>query len=36
VTYTREVFTQTQQRIESHQLFGGAAAQIGYDEAALA
>ncbi len=34
--YTREVFTETQQWIESHQLFDGAAAQAGYDEAALA
>jgi NitT/TauT family transport system substrate-binding protein len=34
--YTREVFTETQQWIESHQLFDGAAAQVGYDEAALA
>jgi hypothetical protein len=34
--YTREVFTQTQQWIESHQLFDGASAPVGYDEAALA
>ncbi|HEY1667545.1 MAG TPA: hypothetical protein VGG54_17820 [Trebonia sp.] len=34
--YTREVFAQTQQWIEAHQLFGGAAAQAGYDEAVIA
>jgi len=34
--YTREVFTQTQQWIESHQLFAEASTQAGYDEAALA
>ena len=34
--YTREVFTETRQWIESHQLFDGAVAQAGYDEAALA
>jgi NitT/TauT family transport system substrate-binding protein len=34
--YTREVFTETQQWIEAHQLFDGAAVQAGYDEAALA
>jgi ABC-type nitrate/sulfonate/bicarbonate transport system substrate-binding protein len=34
--YTREVFAQTQQWIEAHQLFDGAAAQVGYDEAAIA
>jgi NitT/TauT family transport system substrate-binding protein len=33
--YTREVFAETQQWIESHQLFDGASALIGYDEAAL-
>jgi ABC-type nitrate/sulfonate/bicarbonate transport system substrate-binding protein len=34
--YTREVFTQTQQWIEAHKLFDGAAAQAGYDEAVIA
>src|ERR1700722_4527297 len=34
--YTREVFTETQQWIESHQLFTGAPALAGYDEAAIA
>ena len=34
--YTREVFAETQQWIESHQLFAGAAAGVGYDEAVLA
>jgi NitT/TauT family transport system substrate-binding protein len=34
--YTREVFAQTQQWTEAHHLFAGAAAQAGYDEAALA
>jgi hypothetical protein len=34
--YTREVFTETQEWIESHQLFAGASAGIGYDEAAMA
>ncbi|MGH3290726.1 MAG: ABC transporter substrate-binding protein [Trebonia sp.] len=34
--YTREVFTQTQQWIEAHNLFDGAAAQAGYDEAVIA
>src|SRR5690348_1736535 len=34
--YTREVFAETQQWIESHQLFAGASAGIGYDEAAMA
>lgn len=34
--YTREVFTQTQQWIEAHRLFDGAAAGAGYDEAAIA
>jgi NitT/TauT family transport system substrate-binding protein len=34
--YTREVFTQTQQWIESHQLFAEVSTQAGYDEAALA
>jgi ABC-type nitrate/sulfonate/bicarbonate transport system substrate-binding protein len=34
--YTREVFTETQQWIESHQLFTGAGALAGYDEAAIA
>ena len=33
--YTREVFAETQQWIESHQLFDGAAALAGYDEVAL-
>jgi len=33
--YTREVFAQTQQWTEAHQLFDGASAQIGYDEAVL-
>jgi NitT/TauT family transport system substrate-binding protein len=33
--YTREVFTETQQWIESHQLFTGASAQAGYDEAVM-
>ena len=34
--YTREVFAETQRWIESHQLFAGASAQVGYDEAAIA
>jgi hypothetical protein len=34
--YTREVFAETQQWIESHSLFDGASALVGYDEAALA
>ena len=34
--YTREVFAENQQWIESHELFDGASALIGYDEAALA
>ncbi len=33
--YTREVFTETQQWIESHQLFDGAAALAGYDEVVI-
>jgi ABC-type nitrate/sulfonate/bicarbonate transport system substrate-binding protein len=33
--YTREVFTQTQQWIEAHKLFDGAAPEAGYDEAAI-
>ena len=33
--YTREAFAETEQWIESHQLFDGAAALVGYDEAAL-
>src|SRR5512146_414100 len=33
--YTREVFAQTQQWTEAHQLFDGAAAQVSYDEAVL-
>jgi ABC-type nitrate/sulfonate/bicarbonate transport system substrate-binding protein len=33
--YTREVFTETQQWIDSHQLFDAADGRIGYDEAAL-
>jgi ABC-type nitrate/sulfonate/bicarbonate transport system substrate-binding protein len=34
--YTREVFTETQQWIESHQFFDGAPAQAGYDEVSMA
>jgi hypothetical protein len=34
--YTREVFTETQQWTEAHQLFAEASAQAGYDEAAFA
>ena len=34
--YTREVFTQTQQWIEAHQLFDEVTGQAGYDEAVLA
>lgn len=34
--YTREVFTQTQQWVEAHQLFTGDSAQASYDEAAMA
>src|SRR5215475_2894794 len=34
--YTREVFAETQQWIESHQLFGEGSAVAGYDEAVLA
>ena len=34
--YTREAFAETQQWIESHQLFAGVSAQVGYDEAAMA
>jgi NitT/TauT family transport system substrate-binding protein len=34
--YTREVFAQTQQWTEAHQLFTAPAAQAGYDEAVLA
>src|SRR5215469_4364757 len=33
--YTREVFTETQQWIDSHQLFDAADGRVGYDEAAL-
>jgi NitT/TauT family transport system substrate-binding protein len=33
--YTREVFVQTQQWTEAHQLFTGTPAEAGYDEAAL-
>jgi hypothetical protein len=33
--YTREVFTETQQWIESHQLFDGASALAGYDEVSM-
>jgi hypothetical protein len=33
--YTKEVFTQTQQWIESHMLFDGATAQADYDEASI-
>jgi ABC-type nitrate/sulfonate/bicarbonate transport system substrate-binding protein len=33
--YTREVFTETRQWIESHQLFDGAPALAGYDEVAI-
>lgn len=33
--YTREVFAQTQQWSESHQLFAAPAAQAAYDEAVL-
>jgi ABC-type nitrate/sulfonate/bicarbonate transport system substrate-binding protein len=33
--YTREVFAQTQQWTEARQLFAGAVAEAGYDEAAL-
>jgi hypothetical protein len=33
--YTREVFTQTQQWIETHELFAKAAGQADYDEAAV-
>ena len=33
--YTREVFAQTQQWIEAHQLFEGASAEADYDEAAI-
>jgi NitT/TauT family transport system substrate-binding protein len=34
--YTREVFAETQQWIEAHQLFDEATGQAGYDEAVLA
>jgi ABC-type nitrate/sulfonate/bicarbonate transport system substrate-binding protein len=34
--YTREVFAETQQWIESHQLFADRSAPAGYDEAVLA
>jgi len=34
--YTREVFDQTQQWTEAHQLFAGASAQAGWDEAVVA
>ena len=34
--YTREVFDETQQWIESHELFDGTSALAGYDEAAMA
>jgi len=34
--YTREVFTQTQQWIETHELFAKATGQADYDEAAIA
>ena len=34
--YTREVFTQTQQWIDTHELFAKATGQAGYDEAAIA
>jgi hypothetical protein len=33
--YTREVFTETRQWIESHQLFDGASVLAGYDEVAI-
>jgi NitT/TauT family transport system substrate-binding protein len=33
--YTREAFAETEQWIESHQLFDGASALVGYDEAVL-
>jgi NitT/TauT family transport system substrate-binding protein len=33
--YTREVFNETRQWTEAHQLFAGAPAQAGYDEATL-
>jgi hypothetical protein len=33
--YTREVFTQTQQWIEAHNLFDGASPEANYDEAAI-
>ena len=34
--YTREVFAETQQWIESHQLFAGVSAGVDYDDVALA
>jgi len=34
--YSREVFTQTQQWIEAHQLFAGTSGRADYDEAAIA
>lgn len=34
--YTREVFAQTQQWTEAHQLFTGSSEQVGYDEAVMA
>jgi NitT/TauT family transport system substrate-binding protein len=34
--YTREIFAETQQWIEAHQLFDEATGQAGYDEAVLA
>jgi NitT/TauT family transport system substrate-binding protein len=33
--YTREVFAETRQWTEAHQLFAGASGQAGYDEAVL-
>ncbi len=33
--YTREVFAQTQQWTEAHQLFDGESSQVGFDEAVL-
>ena len=35
LSYTREVFAETQQWIESHQLFDGATAVAGYDEVVM-
>jgi hypothetical protein len=34
--YSREVFAQTQQWTEAHQLFTGSSEQVGYDEAVMA